>query len=296
MGLAIELLLAMIVLLAVVYAASISLIAVELRDLRRYEGSLAAWVLVIIAALTLLAAPIIVSVASTAVAVAMLAPAFIILLLPYRQRVVLGWYSPRWQAAFAVRYIVGATFGAHGRSTRRDVARSLRDLALLRTAETASLIDPVVDVWGRWVDGQMSDEEISRSSGKAMDEMGWVVPELAVVEGSTGPERVAANGPDGSSKAGSVYLRIPRHVRGDVAGWAIEVDHEGYIVRELEFDDAGMVVSVVGVDDYGTWNDSGVGRNPPGSEGFDQFVRNASADVMAAAEFEALWVRATEGR
>lgn len=91
----------------------------------------------------------------------------------------------------------------------------------------------------------------------------------------------------------SVFLRIPASAPGDVKGWAIEVNHEGYIHRELEFDDTGSVVSIVRQDDYGYWNDSAVKRNPPGSEGFDQFVRAAQAWEIGREEFEALWRAAT---
>lgn len=101
--------------------------------------------------------------------------------------------------------------------------------------------------------------------------------------------RSAARG-DGAS----VYLLIPRTPSGGAAGWAIKVDHEGYIPRELEFDDAGTVVSVVGEDDYGYWNDSEGERNPPGAEGFHQYVRNIAATVIPADEFEVLWQAAVQ--
>lgn len=94
---------------------------------------------------------------------------------------------------------------------------------------------------------------------------------------------------------GSVFLRIPYAAAGDVRGWAIEVNREGYIVRELEFDASGDVVAVVGEEEYGYWNDSMGNREAPGSDGFDQFVRTIGAKLVSAEEFEAMWRAATEG-
>lgn len=95
-----------------------------------------------------------------------------------------------------------------------------------------------------------------------------------------------------SRMTGSRFLRIalvPPSTKSPEE-WFVEVDHEGYIVREIEFDTEGQPVKITRPGEYGMWNDSDLGpRVPPDSEASRNLWDSVGATDVSGDTFEARW-------
>jgi hypothetical protein len=94
---------------------------------------------------------------------------------------------------------------------------------------------------------------------------------------------------------GSRYMQIemgpPR--ASSPTRWLIEIDRDGYIVREIEFDFEGAVIAITRPGEYGMWNDSDLGPRvaPYSDESNRQWASIGAIDVPPGT-FETAWLEA----
>jgi len=91
---------------------------------------------------------------------------------------------------------------------------------------------------------------------------------------------------------GSRFLRIPMEPPRTPSPeeWLIEIDDNGYIVREIELDQHGRPVKITRPGEYGMWNDSDLGpRMPPNSEASRNLWNSVGAIDISPDAFETVW-------
>jgi hypothetical protein len=74
-----------------------------------------------------------------------------------------------------------------------------------------------------------------------------------------------------------------------VRRWSLEIDADGYIVRELGMDENDRPLRKTNRGDYGLWNDSDIPRLVPGSESYRKFVESVKAREIVGEDFERLF-------
>ena len=77
--------------------------------------------------------------------------------------------------------------------------------------------------------------------------------------------------------------------------WLIEIDPEGFVLREIEFDSAGRVSKITRPGEFGMWNDSQLGpRVPPFSDQAIELWESVGAIDVSRRVFEAAWLEAEQ--